>query len=133
MKEHWGRFGRHYYMRYDYEEVETDKANAVMDRLKGKFEEFKEGTVDNFEYTDPIDGSVTKNQGLRFITPEWRVIYRLSGTGSVGATIRVYYEKYERERIDLDAKEALSSVIQWSLEFSDINAITGREAPTVIT
>ena len=132
VKAHWGEFGRHYYMRYDYENVDSEKANNLMRHLESKFGEF-EGKADNFEYNDPVDGSVTKNQGLRFMTNEFRVVYRLSGTGSVGATIRVYYEKFERENFDLSNEEALQSIVDWSLGFSSINQMVEREGPTVIT
>lgn len=132
VKSHWQEFGRNYYMRYDYENVESDKANLLIENLKNKFSQFQ-GTADNYEYTDPIDGSVTKNQGLRFITPEWRVIYRLSGTGSSGATVRVYYEKYEKNNINLSSDQALGEVLDWSLKFSDINAVLVVNGPTVIT
>ena len=103
-----------------------------MELLKSKFGEF-EGEADDYTYTDPVDNSVSANQGLRFITPEYRVIYRLSGTGSVGATVRVYYDKYEPERIDISAEDALSDIINWSLSFSNINEILKRDGPTVIT
>jgi len=133
VKAHWREFGRNYYMRYDYEGVDSDKANQLMATLQAKFTQFPEGTADVYEYTDPVDHSVSKNQGLRFVTPTWRVVYRLSGTGSVGATVRVYYEKYEREQVDLTTDVALGEVIAWSLQFADINATLGRDAPTVIT
>ena len=73
------------------------------------------------------------NQGLRFIKDNWRVIYRLSGTGSVGATVRVYYEKYEQERLDIATETALDDVIQWSLDFSQINEKLGVDGPSVVT
>jgi len=132
LTDHWKQFGRNYYQRYDYEAVGTEDAAALMEHLKSKFGEF-EGEADDYTYTDPVDNSVSANQGLRFITPEYRVIYRLSGTGSVGATVRVYYDKYEPERIDIPAEEALSDIINWSLNFSNINAILKVEGPTVIT
>ncbi|CAG9329690.1 unnamed protein product [Blepharisma stoltei] len=132
VRSHWQEYGRNYYMRYDYENVDSNAANQLMETLKNKFSEFQ-GQADSYEYTDPVDHSVTKNQGLRFITPEWRVIYRLSGTGSSGATVRVYYEKYEKVNLDLSTDQALGSIIDWSLKFSDINAILSVTGPTVIT
>jgi len=77
-----------------------------MKRLTSKMSEF-DGETDNFTYTDPVDGIVTRNQGLRFMKPEWRVIYRLSGTGSVGATVRVYYEKVSKDNLSQSNAEAL--------------------------
>ena len=133
VKSHWREFGRNYYMRYDYEGVDAAKADQLMALLKSKFAEFTQGTADIYEYTDPVDHSVSRNQGLRFVTPTWRVVYRLSGTGSVGATVRVYYEKFEQDNIDLTTDVALAELISWSLDFSAINATLGVDRPTVIT
>jgi phosphoglucomutase len=132
VKAHWSEFGRHYYSRYDYEGVDAAKANALMESLRAKQASF-EGKADEYEYHDPVDHSVSRNQGLRFITPQWRVIYRLSGTGSVGATVRVYYEQYETERLDLATEVALQEIIEWSLAFSGICAALEVDRPTVIT
>ena len=97
----------------------------------------KQGNVaDVFEYKDPVDSSVSKNQGLRFMFADGsRVVFRLSGTGSVGATIRVYFEKYEADqsKTNQDAATALQEIIQLGLKLSDIEGLTGRKAPTVIT
>ena len=132
LKEHWNKYGRNYYIRYDYENCDTDQADRLMAELKPKFSQF-DGHAEVFSYTDPVDGSVSANQGIIFRKDNWRVIYRLSGTGSVGATIRVYYEKNNRDNIELDNNEALQDVIQWSLQFSNIQGIIDREEPTVIT
>ncbi|KAJ1487249.1 hypothetical protein T484DRAFT_1787155, partial [Baffinella frigidus] len=102
-KAHWGKYGRNYYGRYDYEGVDLDKANAMMARMAdmvGKwpadsFGDYTLQLADNFEYNDPVDGSVSKNQGIRFIfTDGSRIVFRVSGTGVVGATVRLYLEKY---------------------------------------
>merc|ERR1712083_1003307 len=99
--EHWKTYGRNYYTRYDYEGVDKEKAEEMMTMmggldLKGKeFDGMKMAKNDVFEYTDPVDGSVSKNQGVRFIFEDGsRIIFRLSGTGVAGATVRLYLEKY---------------------------------------
>lgn len=108
VKQHWAKYGRNYYCRYDYEGVESDKAAAMFEKMtaetatnKGfKFGSFEIETADVFEYTDPVDASVSKNQGWRFLmTDGSRFVFRKSGTGSVGATIRLYLEKYEPSKI----------------------------------
>ena len=87
-----------------------------------------------FDYTDPVDGSVSKNQGIRFNFADGsRIIFRLSGTGSEGATIRIYFEKYEREDIEKDTADALEEIIDLGLQLSNIKEFTGRQNPTVIT
>eukprot|EP00955_Chlamydomonas_euryale_P063298 358619-Chlamydomonas_euryale.AAC.7 len=201
--EHWGKYGRNFFSRYDYEEVESDKAAAVMDAVRAvikanpkgsKLGGFEVETADDFAYTDPIDGSVAKGQGLRFVfTGELgadllkmfhvsvetdrcqapqpalcphrpivttkqvlldvfvleggcarvsncasdgsRIIFRLSGTGSSGATIRMYIEQYSSDasQYDMDAQAALSPIIKVALELSQMEKLTGREKPTVIT
>lgn len=108
VKDHWKTYGRNFFTRYDYEECDSEGANKMMAHLgeiiasadiKGKkFGNYQVEKADNFEYLDPIDKSVSKNQGIRFIfTDGSRLIYRLSGTGSSGATIRVYIDKYEAD------------------------------------
>ncbi len=87
-----------------------------------------------FDYTDPVDNSVSKNQGLRFMYKDGsRVVFRISGTGSVGATIRIYFELYEKDNVDQDPQQALKEIINLGLELSDIHNLTGRKGPTVIT
>eukprot|EP00744_Colponema_vietnamica_P003892 GILI01005900.1.p2 GENE.GILI01005900.1~~GILI01005900.1.p2 ORF type:complete len:570 (-),score=236.87 GILI01005900.1:144-1853(-) len=144
VKEHWQRFGRNYYCRYDYEEADAAASKQVMDELLAKgpamvgqtFEGFTLASVDNFEYRDPVDNSVSKNQGIRFMfTDGSRFVFRLSGTGSVGATIRVYMEKYEPNTGSLyeETSVALASLIKITLEISNVQQLIGREGPTVIT
>uniref|UniRef100_A0A671TBE6 Phosphoglucomutase-1-like n=1 Tax=Sinocyclocheilus anshuiensis TaxID=1608454 RepID=A0A671TBE6_9TELE len=112
MKDHWQKFGRNFFTRYDYEEVDSDAANKMIDHLQTTMsdkafvgQKFSSGDktyqvekADNFEYTDPVDGSVSKGQGLRIIFSDGsRIIFRLSGTGSAGATIRLYIDSYEKD------------------------------------
>jgi len=137
---HWRKFGRNYYSRYDYENVDSDKANAMMTFLREHLDELKTqhglAVADDFEYHDPVDKSVTQHQGIRLIYPDGtRIIFRLSGTGSVGATIRVYFDKYERDasKLGLETAVALKELIANALAWSRIEEFTGRNAPTVIT
>lgn len=137
-EEFWQTFGRNYYSRYDYEGVDTDGANKVMAHLETQFEYFKGlqagNTADIFNYTDPVDGSISKNQGIRFIYADGsRIIFRLSGTGSEGATIRIYFEKYDATDIDQRTDMALEEIINLGLKLSNIQEFTGRSEPTVIT
>jgi len=143
-REHWARFGRNYYARHDYEGIETAGANALMDGLKAKLGElpgqsFGPLTVavaDSFSYTDPVDGSVSANQGLRVLfTDGSRVVFRLSGTGTQGATLRVYLESYIPPEGDLDAETGtmLQHLIAAAEAIAGIAGHTGRTAPDVIT
>ena len=143
-REHWRTYGRNYYTRHDYDEVELAAGNALMDALRGKLKTLvgqmlgshKIEAADDFAYHDPVDGSDTKAQGVRIIfVGGSRIVYRLSGTGTVGATIRIYIEKYEPPSGDLgeDAQVALADLIKLSRELSEIEKRTGRSAPSVIT
>ena len=142
--EHWQRYGRNYYTRHDYEEVDAEAASALMENLESRFPELvgksiKGRTItlaDNFSYRDPVDHSVSSNQGLRIIFDDGsRIVFRLSGTGTVGATLRLYIESYEPdpEQQGKDTQEALAELIEIALEISDLQQRTGRSAPTVIT
>ncbi|MQM14652.1 hypothetical protein Taro_047588 [Colocasia esculenta] len=123
VKEHWSVYGRNFFSRYDYEECESEGANKMMDHLRKIAAESKPGDkygsyslkfVDDFTYTDPVDGSVASKQGIRFVfTDGSRVIFRLSGTGSAGATVRIYVEQYELDvaKHDMDAQAALKPLI----------------------
>ncbi len=144
VREHWSRFGRNYYTRYDYEGVPTDAANTVMSTLRAQFSTLPGQivgaravrTADDFAYTDPIDGSVSKNQGIRILFDDGaRIIFRLSGTGTEGATIRVYIESCESEadRLGMETADALRELVSAALQLSQLEATTGRTAPTVIT
>lgn len=146
--DHWKEYGRNYYTRYDYETVEKAGAEKLFDHLREHAENFTDGKVektlddftidkaDEFEYTDPVDKSVATRQGMRFImTDNSRIIFRLSGTGSVGATIRLYIEKYEAKDGNLTMKtaDALAPLVKIALELSKMEEFTGRKEPTVIT
>ena len=141
---HWAEYGRNYYTRHDYEEVEADGANALMQalrdalpRLKGKLASGLDLTgADDFAYHDPVDGSDTEHQGIRLHFEDGsRIVYRLSGTGTSGATLRVYIERFEPDpaRQNQDNEEALAGLITLSRECARIAHYTGRQAPTVIT
>ena len=144
VKDHWIKFGRNYYSRHDYENIDTDVANALMDHIREQFsslggKEFGEyivSTADDFNYIDSIDGSETSKQGIRIIfTNGSRIIYRLSGTGTKGSTLRIYIEKYESEisKQSQDTQVALSALIKIADDIGEIIKRTGMEQPTVIT
>lgn len=154
VRDHWEEYGRNFFSRYDYEEVDSGKANEMMahlTKLQADMNAARKGNTgmpiadgfptlvklaNNFSYTDPVDGSVAEGQGIRFVFEEGsRVIFRLSGTGSSGATVRVYVEKYEPnvEGQGLDAQVALKPFIDAALSVSKLQEFTGREKPTVIT
>ena len=144
LDEHWATYGRNYYVRHDYEEVESDKAKTVMDQLEAQLPNLigsqlqgrEVSYADNFSYTDPIDNSVSSHQGLRIGFDDGaRLVFRLSGTGTQGATIRVYLERYEADtnKQHLPSEEALSKLIAIAAEVGQIEAITGRKVPDVIT
>ncbi len=144
VEEHWATYGRNYYSRHDYEEVETARANALMDALRGKLAslpgtsvgDLKIAAADDFQYDDPVDGSVSKNQGIRIMFEGGsRVVFRLSGTGTSGATLRVYIERYEPRdgNLGLETQSALADLIAAAETLAGIRAHTGRNKPTVIT
>ena len=141
---HWGAFGRNYYSRHDYEGVDKTAAETLMQSLRDRLPQLSGSTMgsrtvqlaDDFSYTDPIDGSVSENQGIRIIFGDGaRIVYRLSGTGTVGATLRVYLEALETEptRQRQDTQQALEELIQLADEIAGIREKTGREKPDVIT
>jgi phosphoglucomutase len=132
LEEHWRNFGRNYYIRHDYESCDDDRAKAFMKAVEGKIEGF-EGQADNFAYHDPVDHSESKNQGLRFIKGNWRVVFRISGTGSVGSTVRIYFEKHETELIHQENESALDDVVAWTREFFNVHEMLDRQKPDVIT
>ncbi|MBW4686744.1 MAG: alpha-D-glucose phosphate-specific phosphoglucomutase [Komarekiella atlantica HA4396-MV6] len=144
VREHWKTYGRNYYSRHDYEGVDTEQANTLMENLrslvptlKGKqFGNYQVEYGDDFSYTDPIDGSVSKKQGIRIgFTDGSRIVVRLSGTGTQGATLRIYLESYESDptKHDLDTQQALASLITLADQIGQIRNSIGREQPTVIT
>ena len=144
MVDHWAQFGRNYYRRHDYEAIETARADALMAALRGGLPTLP-GTAsaagviaaaDDFAYTDPTDGSVSANQGVRVLFADGsRVVFRLSGTGTQGATLRVYLERYEPAsgNLALDTGTALAPLIAAAEQVARIAAFTGMDAPSVIT
>ncbi len=144
MADHWARFGRHYYSRHDYEAIAPDVANALMSDLVGRLAALPNtrtaGTTvtecDQFAYHDPVDGSVSLNQGVRlFFEGGARAVMRLSGTGTEGATLRIYLERYESAQgnTTLDTQDALRPVRDAVLELTNLQNRTGRTAPDVMT
>jgi phosphoglucomutase len=137
---HWHEYGRNFYTRHDYEEVESDAANSMIAALRASLPSRigKDDivTADDFAYLDPVDNSSTSKQGIRLIFENGsRIIYRLSGTGTAGATLRVYIERYEPDaaKHDADPQHALQSMITFARNAAGIENYTGRSAPTVIT
>ncbi|XP_050373685.1 phosphoglucomutase, cytoplasmic [Argentina anserina] len=151
VRKHWSTYGRHYYTRYDYENVDAGKAKDLMASLVNLQSSIPEVNKivkgirsdvanvaggDEFEYKDPVDGSVSSHQGIRYLFEDGsRLVFRLSGTGSEGATIRLYIEQYEKDpsKINRESSEALSPLVEVALKLSKTQEFTGRSAPTVIT
>jgi len=144
VNEHWRTYGRNYYTRHDYEEIDLKGANGLMDALREatktlpgrSFGAHKVEAADDFAYRDPVDHSEADHQGVRIMFEGGaRIVYRLSGTGTVGATLRVYVEHYEPPsgKLDQETQAALADLIALSRSLSEIEKRTGRKAPTVIT
>ncbi|MBB5984863.1 alpha-D-glucose phosphate-specific phosphoglucomutase [Sphingobium lignivorans] len=143
-RDHWARFGRNYYARHDYEAIETDRADALMAALTAalpalpgaRFGALTVAAADSFSYVDPVDGSVSANQGLRVMFEGGsRVVFRLSGTGTQGATLRVYLERYEPAdgALDEETPAMLAALIAAADVIAGIERHTGRTAPDVVT
>jgi phosphoglucomutase len=141
---HWLEYGRNVYSRHDYEAIPTDAANSVIQHIKAQFESlpgqifgrYEVKTCDDFSYHDSIDGSISNNQGIRILFADGsRIVFRLSGTGTEGATLRIYLEAFEPDstKHHLDAQVALAEMIQIALQISQLREKTGRQEPTVIT
>ncbi len=144
VRAHWARYGRNYYTRYDYEGVPTDAANGVMAHVRAQLAALPGSTLagrtvttaDDFTYHDPVDGSTSARQGLRVLLDDGaRIVFRLSGTGTEGATIRLYIESRETDasRLDMPVADALRPLVEAALSLSELVSRTGRGAPTVIT
>jgi len=144
VQEHWRRFGRNFYTRYDYEEIDQEAANGLMARLQARLGDLPGETLDgytvhyadNFAYTDPVDGSIAEKQGIRIgFSDGSRIVYRLSGTGTAGATLRVYLEAYEpdADKQDRETAVVMQSLVQIATGLAEIESSTGRSEPTVIT
>jgi phosphoglucomutase len=141
---HWKSYGRNYYSRHDYEAVDAERAGQLMDELRKlnatlagrRYGNYEVAFNDDFAYTDPVDGSISEHQGIRIgFSDGSRIVFRLSGTGTQGATLRVYLERYEADPAlqGLDAQDALAELIRIAEDLAQIRHYTGREAPTVIT
>ncbi|CAF0752774.1 unnamed protein product [Didymodactylos carnosus] len=150
LNQHWQTYGRNFFTRYDYEEIDGSGPFAMLKRLEGFCmsnellnKTFPSGTkqytiqlMDDFNYTDPIDQSYTEKQGIRIIfTDGSRIVFRLSGTGSRGATVRLYVDSYENDpsTYDKDAQEMLQPLVSLALNIAQLKEFTGRDKPTVIT
>ncbi|PSR91057.1 Phosphoglucomutase [Actinidia chinensis var. chinensis] len=151
VRQHWATYGRHYYTRYDYENVDAGAAKELMACLVNLQSDLAEvnkivkgicsdvsnvADADEFEYKDPVDGSISKHQGIRYLFADGsRLVFRLSGTGSEGATIRLYIEQYEKDpsKTGRDSQAALAPLVEVALKLSKMEQFTGRSAPTVIT
>ncbi|MGK2897828.1 MAG: alpha-D-glucose phosphate-specific phosphoglucomutase [Burkholderiaceae bacterium] len=144
LRDHWKTFGRHYYSRHDYEGVDSVAANGLIAHLRASlaslpgqtFDGATIATADDFSYTDPVDGSVSTAQGIRIgLADGSRIVFRLSGTGTEGATLRVYLERYEPDPAQhaIETQQALAGLIALADALAGIRERTGREAPTVIT
>ncbi|MCU0935566.1 MAG: alpha-D-glucose phosphate-specific phosphoglucomutase [Gammaproteobacteria bacterium] len=144
VRAHWRTYGRNYYSRHDYEGVDAERAEGLVrdlrERLPALVREGLDGRpvkyADDFSYTDPVDGSVSERQGIRIGFEDGsRIVFRLSGTGTEGATLRVYLERYEADpaKQGLDTQQALADLIAAAEAVAGIRDRTGRDAPTVIT
>jgi len=144
VRAHWREYGRNYYSRHDYEGLDSAAADGLMDHLRSivpalagqAMGSFTVARGDDFSYTDPVDGSISVHQGIRVIfTDGSRVVFRLSGTGTEGATLRVYIEKYEPDpaRHDHDTQDTLAELIHLANALAGIKERTGRDRPTVVT
>lgn len=144
VQEHWKIYGRNYYSRHDYENVNSDRANILVANLRSnlpnyqgqKFGLYQVEYSDDFSYTDPIDGSISQQQGIRIgFTDGSRIIFRLSGTGTQGATLRLYVESYEPDvaKQNLDPQIALQDLIAIAEQIAQIRTYTNMDKPTVIT
>ena len=144
LHDHWQEYGRNYYSRHDYEGVEKSKAESVMENVRNQLAKLPGQTyhgetvikADSFSYTDPVDGSISHNQGMRVeFESGSRFVLRLSGTGTVGATLRLYLENYTPPSGDLgqDTQVALGNLIHIADEIADITSSLERDAPSVIS
>lgn len=144
VRQHWRQYGRNYYTRHDYEAVPIDGAEALVSALRGQTEKltgqgfgnYKVEVADDFSYTDPVDGSISRRQGMRILFADGaRIVYRLSGTGTEGATLRIYVERHEPdpEQQGQDPQAALGELLGIATAIAEVERYTGRSAPNVIT
>jgi phosphoglucomutase len=141
---HWQLYGRHYYTRHDYEGVDTEQANQVVEHLRDQatslagqqYGDYQIELCDDFSYIDPVDKSITEHQGIRILfSDESRIVFRLSGTGTQGATLRVYIERYvtDTTQHDLPTQTALAELIEIAIEIAQIKQRLSRDQADVIT
>ncbi len=141
---HWAKYGRNYYCRWDFEGMDKTGATAMMDKMRSETStntgktvgKYTIATADDFTYVDPVDGSVAKKQGIRFLMADGsRIIFRLSGTAGSGATVRMYIEQYEpsKDKLGMVVADALKDLVDVALGLCDIKTFCGTETPTVIT
>lgn len=144
VKDHWKKYGRNFYTRHDFEGVNKESAEEMMQNLRDRLHTLPERAVgdmhitysDDFSYTDPIDGSKSSGQGIRIqFNDGSRIIFRLSGTGTEGATLRLYIERFEADKRNhrIETQEALQDLIDFAHSIAEIQKFTGRKKPTVIT
>lgn len=144
VRDHWIKFGRDYFTRHDYEEVDSESAQQMIDQLRqnldplvgANFSDIRVEGADDFCYQDPVDKSISKAQGIRiYLNNGGRIVYRLSGTGTQGATLRVYLDRYEDDpaKLEQDPQKALAALIEVAEEIAGIQRATGRTGPDVIT
>jgi phosphoglucomutase len=144
VRAHWAQFGRNFYTRHDYEALPSDAARDVFEGVRSRLARLpgmvlggvRVAAADEFSYRDPVDESVSERQGLRILLEGGgRIVYRLSGTGTEGATLRLYVESYEPDAAGqaADPQQALAPLIEAALRVSELRERTGRDAPTVIT
>jgi phosphoglucomutase len=142
--DHWQKFGRNFYSRHDYEAIDSNIAHQIMASLRenlsdlnsSEFQGYFIEKADDFSYKDPIDGSISNHQGIRIIFENGsRIVFRLSGTGTQGATLRIYLEKYEsdHEKFGLDTQSVLADLIDIAEALTQVKQLTGMSKPTVIT
>ncbi len=144
VRKHWEKYGRDIYSRHDYEAVDSEIANGIVEHLRDQLSslpgkswgDYVVKFADEFSYTDPVDNSVSSNQGIRVgFTNGSRIVFRLSGTGTVGATLRIYLERYAKDvrDHDQDAQLALTDLIDIAEQLCQVKQRSGRTEPTVIT
>jgi phosphoglucomutase len=143
LADHWRRYGRHFYLRHDYEALPADRAGELMEQLRAglaalpgrRFGDFTVEAADDFTYSDPVDGSVSERQGIRVeFAGGARIVYRLSGTGTEGATLRVYLERFEPDpaRHRAAPQAALAPLAAAANILADLQGILGRSRPNVV-
>lgn len=141
MLEHWKKYGRSYYMRFDFEEIETQIANDLISNLKNKLPELKDNFFGKYQveyaqpfvYNDPVDNSVTQDGFVISFKDGSRIVYRLSGTGSVGATLRIYVEKFEKYSIKENPIEMVGELAKIAMDIAEVTTRTGKEKADVMT